>query len=389
MIKILRKMFIKNHDDIKSEEVRMQHGVFASIFGIILNLLLFVLKLIFGILSNSISIIGDAINNLTDLGSSIITFIGFKLSNKPADEEHPYGHQRIEYITSLIISIIIIVVGIELFSTSITKIINNDQANYSYVTLIVLIISLFAKLYLAYFNKSIGKTINSNALLAVGKDAINDVVSTFFILISAVLSILFNLNLDGIMGIVVACFICFSGISLVKETIDPLIGEKVDNELVKKILQEIDSEENILGYHDVMCHCYGPTKIFMSLHAEVDSSKDIIFLHEIIDNIELLIKQKYNIELVIHMDPCDLSCERTKEYKAKVKEILAGISSKLSFHDFRIINGEKTLNLIFDVVVPHSLQVKKEDIINTLNYELKNDEVNIKLIISIDSDFTY
>ncbi len=389
MINILRKLFIKDYNNTTNEVVRIKHGVLASIFGIIMNLILFILKLIVGILSNSISIIGDAINNLTDMGSSIISFIGFKLSSKPADKEHPYGHQRIEYITSFIISIIIIVVGIELLSTSISKIINKEVVSYNTVTIIILIVSIFLKLYLSFFNKVIGKKINSMTLIAASKDALNDVISTFVILVSALVSIFFKINIDGIMGVLVSLFILYSGIVLVKETIDPLIGEKVDPNLVSEILKEIENNDNIIGYHDLMCHSYGPTKIFMSIHAEVDSSKNILFLHEVIDQIEYEIKSKYGVELVIHMDPTDLNCETTNYYKQEVSVILNRISNKLSFHDFRTVIGEKSINILFDIVIPFDLKIKKEEIIDILNCELENDKVNIKLIISFDNDFTH
>ncbi len=389
MINILRRLFIKDYKNTADEVVRIKHGVLASIFGIIMNLILFIIKFIVGILSNSISIIGDAINNLTDMGSSVISFIGFKLSSKPADKEHPYGHQRIEYITSFIISVIIIVVGIELLTTSISKIVNKEIVSYNIVTIVILVVSIILKLYLSFFNKIIGKQINSMSLIASSKDALNDVISTFVILISAIVSILFKINIDGIMGVLVSLFILYSGIILVKETIDPLIGEKVDSNLVKEILKEIENNENIIGYHDLMCHSYGPTKIFMSIHAEVDSSKNILFLHEVIDQIEYDIKSKYGVELVIHMDPTDLNCETTNYYKKEVSLILKKISTELSFHDFRTVIGEKNINILFDIVLPFDLKIKKEEIIDILNCELENDKVNIKLIISFDNDFTH
>lgn len=389
MTNIIRKIFIKDYNNVTDETVRLKHGLVASIFGIILNLFLFVIKLLIGLFSNSISIIADALNNLTDMGSSIISFIGIKLSSKPADKEHPYGHQRIEYITSFIISVIIIIVGFELLSTSISKIFNKDEVTYSFITLIVLFISILIKIYLSFFYKSIGSEINSLPLIASSKDSLNDVLSTLFILISAAVSIIFKINLDGIMGVVVSLFILYSGVMLAKETIDPLIGEKVDPKLIENILKEINDNEEVIGYHDVMCHSYGPTKIFMSLHAEVDSSKNILFLHEVIDEIEISIKNKYGVELVIHMDPTNLSCDTTNYYKSEVEKILNNISTKLKFHDFRTVIGEYNTNLLFDVVIPFDLNIKKEYILEVLNCELKNDKVNLKLIVSFDNEFTH
>lgn len=386
MFSLLKKIFIKDYNNIKEESVRTKYGVLASVFSVIINLFLFIIKLIIGILSNSISIIGDAINNLTDMGSSIISFIGFKLSSKPADKDHPYGHQRIEYITSFIISVIIIVVGSQLFISSINKIISKEVSNYSYVTLIVLFISILIKLYLSYFNKSVGETINSLPLIASSKDALNDVIATSILLISAIVSIVFKVNIDGIMGVLVSLFIMYSGYDLVKETISILIGEKVEPELIKEVLNEIKKYEDVLGIHDVMCHSYGPTKIYMSLHAEVDCSKNILDIHTTIDEIENTVKNNYNIDLVIHMDPIDLECEVTGEYKEKVKNILQNISPLLSFHDFRAVVTTSYINLIFDVVVPFNFEISNNDIKKLINNELFNNQININLIISFDDD---
>ncbi len=387
MITLLRKIFIKNYINIEDEKVRSDHGLLGSVFGAFCNLILFVIKLIIGILSNSISIIGDAINNLTDIGSSIISFFGFKLSLKPADKDHPYGHQRMEYITSLIISIIIIVVGIELLSSSITKVISNEEAVYSSLTFCILAISILIKLYLAYFNHKLGKQINSLTLIATAKDSLNDVISTVVILISATVSVIFNWNIDGYMGILVACFIIISGIKLVKETIDPLLGEKVDKNLIKKIVEEIKSSKEVLGIHDLMCHSYGPSKIFMSIHIEFDCTKNILYIHDIVDTIESTIKNKYNVELVIHMDPVDLNCNITSYYKQEVERIISSISTQLSFHDFRTVITEFSTNLLFDIVVPINFKMTNNEIEELIKGEFIDSEVSIRLIIAFDSDF--
>ncbi len=254
---MLRKIFIKDYKNFNNDKVKVQHGIYCSVLGVVLNLLLFIIKMVAGILSNSISVIGDAINNLTDMGSSIISFFGFKISSKPADKDHPYGHQRVEYITGLIISVLIIVVGVQLLINSITKIINNDIAVYTNLTLIILSVSILIKLYLSFVNFSTSKKINSLTLKASAKDSLNDVISTFIILISAIVAMLFNLNIDGYMGVLVSLFICYSGINLLRETVGPLIGEKVDSQKINDVLLCIKSNDIILGVHDLMCHSYG------------------------------------------------------------------------------------------------------------------------------------
>lgn len=386
MIKLIDKIFIKDSKD--NNKNRIIYGITASILGCVINLSLFIIKLIFGLLSNSISVIADAINNLTDIGSCVISFIGFNVSSKPADKEHPFGHQRIEYITGLIMSIIIIVIGIEFFGSSISKIISKEVSSFSYVTIIILFISIILKLYLAFFNKKIGVKINSISLKVSAKDALNDCIATFFVLISAVVSILFNVNIDGYIGVLLSLFIIYSGICLVKETISPLIGEKVDDKLLIDVLNDVKSYSDILGVHDVMCHCYGPNKIFMSLHAEVDAKQNILDIHNIIDKVEFEIKNKYDIALVIHMDPIELDCEVTNNYKVLIINHLKQLNDKLSIHDFRTVSNENNINIIFDILKPVTCKINNLDIEKSIYCLLSDNEVNIKLIISFDEDFS-
>lgn len=387
MLFLIKKIFIKSNNT-KDASVRVKYGVVASIFSLIINIFLFIIKLIVGLISNSISIIGDSINNLTDMGSSIISFFGFKLSSKPADEDHPYGHQRIEYITSFIISMVVIVVSVQLMITSINKVVTKEVAEYNYITLIVLVVSVIIKFYLSIFNSKIAKEINSTTLKASSKDSLNDCISTIVILISAILSIIYDINIDGYMGILVAIFILYSGISLAKETISPLIGEKTDAELIKKIINEIKTYEEILGIHDLLCHSYGPTKIFMSLHAEVNSNSDIVKIHEVIDNIELIIKTKYNVILVIHMDPISVDCSITNKYKEIVDKFLKEKYSELSFHDFRIVNGESHINILFDIVKPIKSKINNNVVKEELISLFSTNEVKINLIISFEENFS-
>ncbi len=382
MINFFRKTFIKNYNETDNPKVREAHGKLATIVGIISNFILFLAKLLIGLFAGSIAIIGDSFNNLSDMGSSSITLFSIHMANKPADEDHPYGHERIEYISSLFVSIFIIIIGFELFSESVTNFINGlneyTALNYSVATIIVLVISILIKLWQGIFNKKIGKIINSLPLEATASDSINDMISTSTILIATIISMIFPkitlfgyyISLDSLMGIGVAIFIIISGIKLIFETIDPLIGVGPDSEFVKKIINDIESFDGVLGIHDVICHMYGPTTCFMSVHVEVDCLSDINVSHDLIDNIERIIKEKHNIELVIHMDPIDIHSEEIKVYKEVVAKVLNEYSNKVSFHDFRIVKGDTHTNVIFDCVIPCDMKCKKEEIKRLVQDEL-------------------
>ena len=398
MINFFRRVFIKNYKNVDDPKVRERHGKLATLVGIFSNLILFIGKLIIGLISGSISIIGDSFNNLTDMGSSSITLFGIHMASKPADEDHPYGHERIEYISSLFVSVIIIIIGFELFTESLSNFIdgltNPRSLNYSFATLLVLSISIVIKLWQGIFNKRIGKIINSLPLEATAKDSINDMISTSVILIATIVSMIFPkitlfgyyLSVDGLLGIGVAIFIMISGVKLIFETINPLIGVGPDSEFVKKIIKDIESFDGVLGTHDVICHMYGPTTCFMSVHVEVDCLSDINVSHDLIDNIERIIKERHRIELVIHMDPIDVHSEEVKEYKKIVEDILKAYSERVSYHDFRIVKGETHTNIIFDCVIPFELKDKKEDI-----KKIVQDEVSKlgELFVVINFDIGY
>ena len=399
MVNIFRKLFIKNYDETNNPKVREAHGKLATIVGIISNFLLFVAKFLIGFFAGSISIMGDSFNNLSDMGSSSVTLLGIHLANKPADEDHPYGHERIEYISSLFVSIFIIIIGVELITESVNNFIigltNPQPLNYSVVTIIVLVISILVKLWQGIFNKKIGKLINSLPLEATASDSINDMISTSTILIATIISWIFkdivvfgyHISLDSLMGIGVAIFIIIAGIKLIFETINPLIGVGPDSEFVKKIINDIESFEGVLGIHDVICHMYGPTTCFMSVHVEVDCRSDINVSHDLIDNIERIIKEKHHIELVIHMDPIDIHSEDIKEYKEIVSNVLKGYCNKVSFHDFRIVKGETHTNVIFDCVIPCDMKDKKDEIKKLIQTELfKLGEIYV--VINFDMCYT-
>lgn len=387
MVNFLAKLFIKDYKNIESEKVRNSYGVLAGIFGIISNLLLFVAKIIIGLISSSISIIADAINNLSDMGTSLLTLVGFKISGKPADKDHPFGHQRIEYIIGLIIAMFIIFIGFELFTTSIDKLLNPVESNMNIVVMIVLGLAILFKLVQGLFYSSVAKKINSIALKASSKDSINDVISTSFVLIGAILSYMLPYNFDGIFGLIVSGLIIITGIKLVKEGIDPLIGEKPDKELMNKIIDKVLSYEGVLGIHDLMAHMYGPQKCFISLHVEVDSQVDVLISHDLIDNIEKDIREIFNVEMVIHMDPIETNNEKLMEYVQILKEVLFDIDEIIKFHDVRLVVGETHTNLIFDILVPFEFKYSDEELIKLVKEKIKEKDSKINCVILIDKDY--
>ncbi len=386
MTTLLRKIFIKDYQNIKKKEVRNAHGKLAGFVGVVSNFFLFAIKLFAGIISGSISIIADSINNLSDMGTSLITIIGFKLSSKPADKDHPYGHERIEYIVGLIVSVIILIIGGQLFYNSILKIINKSEVKIGIISIVILSISIVIKAIQSIFYKKMGKIIDSVSLNAASIDSRNDSITTLAVLIGCLVSYIFGYNLDGYFGIVVSIFIIISGIGLVKETADPLIGKSIDKEMVSKIIFDIKKYDMILGVHDVVCHSYGPTKMFMSLHAEVPAKGDILIIHDIIDTIETEISEKYNIEIVIHMDPIENDNEEVLCLKQLFEEYLMEIDEKLHLHDFRMVDRHKCKNIIFDVVLPVDLKLHKNEITRILEEKI-SEQGEFNLVISYDEDY--
>lgn len=381
----LYKLFIKNKDDLNNPKVVKKYGVLAGIVGVILNIFLFVIKIVISIISGSVSIISDAFNNLSDASSSIITIIGFKLSSKPADKKHPYGHGREEYVSAFIISFIILFIGIELGISSVNKIINPSVVDFSYVMLIVLSITVLVKLWMAIFYNKTSKKINSLTLKASSKDSLNDVIATFIVIVGLLIGELFNINLDGYLGLAVCLYILFSAILLIKETIDKLIGGTPNIELIEKIKKEILDNNKILGIHDVLYHYYGLNKIYMSLDAEVDSSMSLIDAHDLVDSIEENIKSKYGVELIIHVDPILLDDIEFNKIKRVLNEIICKISNKLSFHDLKIINKKSKSVINFDLLVPFDFELENEEIYNLIVKEIKSFDDNYKVSITFDN----
>ena len=336
--------------------------------------------------------IGDSINNLSDGANSLITLIGFKMSSKPADKEHPFGHQRIEYITGLIVSIIVVALAIILGYQSVDKIINPVVTEYSIVSIIILSVAILLKIIQALFNFKVAKLINSVTIKAVGVDSLSDTIATSLLLISAIICYFvhdpWTMYIDGVMGIVVAIFVGYSGIKMIKETSSPLIGEATQIESIKSIINEIHSYEGVLDIHDLVAHNYGPNKIFMTVHVEIDSRTPILEAHDLVDSIENDIRKKYNVELTIHMDPVDISNPEVIRLKQKAIDCLHQIDQSLKLHDFRMVSGISHSNLVFDVLIPFDLKIDEKTIYNKLTELINVDEkVELRLVINFDRPF--
>ena len=362
MTNLLLKLFITDCDKIQNNRVRSAIGRLAGLVGIVCNVILFAGKLAIGILCGSMSITADAMNNLTDAASSIVTLVGFKLAEKPADSEHPYGHARFEYLSGLGVAALILVIGVELGKGSLDKILHPQAMEITVPALCVLVGSILVKLWLSGFNKKLGKKISSTALLTTAADSRNDVIATGAVLIASLVEWLTSWKIDGYMGLAVAGFIIYNGIMLGKETISPLLGEAASPELQQLIVNEVSSHPLVLGYHDLMVHDYGPGQRFASLHVEMDSREDPLLCHEIIDDLERKCLQQHNVHLVIHYDPVAVGDERLDALKTLVCQVLSSIDPRLTIHDFRMVSGAGHSNLIFDVVLPWDMEKRKDEI---------------------------
>ncbi|MGL5153184.1 MAG: cation diffusion facilitator family transporter [Clostridium sp.] len=388
---LLIKKFIKNSDDITNDKVRSSYGVLGGVVGIVVNTILFLVKLSVGLLSQSIAVTADAFNNLSDAASSIITIIGFKMADKPADAEHPFGHGRVEYISALIVAFMVILVGLQFIKSSFERIINPEAINFEVIPFVLLLISIFLKYWLSVFNKFIGNKINSSALKAAGVDALGDVFTSSCVVISFLIAKFTTFPLDGYIGVVVAGFIVFSGYSLVKETLNPLLGEAPDPELVKSIEEMVLSYEHISGVHDLIVHNYGPGRCMASIHAEIPADINIMKIHDIIDDAEREISEKLRIYLVIHMDPICLKNDEINQAYSEVKKIIKYNPLIKSMHDFRIVGEGLKKNLIFDIVVnPVSLKniMTEEELKSDISSAIKDIHPNYNCIITVDRDFT-
>lgn len=381
---ILLKLFVKNSEDILDPDVRKEYGALSGGVGIVCNIILFALKILSGILSSSISIIADAFNNLSDAGSSIITIAGFKLADKPADNEHPYGHGRYEYLSGLLIAIIIITTASELLKSSVEKILNSEPVEFSYFTVIILVVSICVKLWMAVFNSKLGKKINGSAMLAAAADSLGDCAATGAVLLSFVIGYIFNINIDGYAGIIVGLFVFKAGIDAAGETLRPLLGQAPDPVFVKEIENAVLENKKIMGIHDMHIHDYGPGRLIISLHAEIPAEMNVMEAHDIIDGTEEKIKEKYKCDISIHMDPVETSNEAVKDLKKSVGEIIKSINEKLNFHDFRITKGPERTNIIFDIEIPFGFNVSDGEVTETIKKRIKEMDQSYYAVIQVD-----
>ena len=386
MVTLLTKLFIKNND-LKDPKVRTRYGTICGALGICLNIFLFVFKYFAGVLSGSIAITADAFNNLSDAGSSIVTLIGFKMADKKPDLEHPFGHGRIEYISGFIVSIVIILMGLELFKSSVSKITNPENIDSSIVIILILVISILVKIYMYLYNKKISKKIDSAAMKATALDSLSDSVATLVVLISIFIYKLTGLNIDGISGILVSIFILFSGYNAAKETISPLLGNKPDKEFIDEIIKIVMSHKEITGVHDLIVHDYGPGRVIVSLHAEVPGNSDIFEIHDCIDRIENELNEKLKCESVIHMDPIALDDKKVVFMRKEVAKMVKSFNNRLSIHDFRMVEGTTHNNLIFDVVVPLDLKLDYDYIKNEMEKLIKAKWHDCYAVIKVEKSY--
>lgn len=388
MFEWIIKKTIKNYEDVENRDVRRQYGTVCSIISIILNLIMVVFKLVFGYMTNSISIVADGYNNLSDIGSNVATLFGFKLAGKHPDSEHPYGHGRVEYIVGMIISFLILMVGLSSLKESLIKIFNPEKLNFSYYALIALIASIIFKFWMSYFNRKAGAKIDSSALMAAAQDSINDVYSTTATLISLILSLFIDWPIDGIIGLFVSLLVLKSGVEIFKEMMTSLLGRAPDKELVNEIIDFVMSYDEVLGVHDLMIHDYGPGRKYMTLHAEVNRYRDIGDIHDQIDEIERAILNKFQILTTIHMDPIDTEDSYTNMMKEKVETIVKNINSSYSIHDFRVVRGKTHTNLIFDVVLPSDDTSKHGDVKKLISEEVaKISDEKLYCVIEVEHSY--
>ncbi|QAT43982.1 cation diffusion facilitator family transporter [Aminipila luticellarii] len=383
----LFKTFIKDYENTNDPAVREKYGLLTGVVGIISNVILCIMKVVIGIITGSIAIIADGINNLTDASSSAMTLVGFKLAAKPGDEGHPYGHARIEYLTGLLISVVIILLGFQLFKTSFDKVLHPEPVQFSYLTLIILAISIAVKIWQCLFYISAGKKIHSLTLTATGTDSRNDVIATSAVLISIIIGRITGIQLDGIMGCVVAVFILWSGIQLIRETSSPLLGEAPDPELVHAILNYAESCEGVIGTHDLMVHNYGPGRIFASIHIEVDAERDIMESHDMIDNIERALSKNLRINLTVHMDPVKLNDPLTEKLRTVLEQTIEPLDGVYSIHDLRLIPGPTHTNIIFDMVTAPDSAIKQSEIQAIIDSKIK--EIDPSYFVRITFDTAY
>lgn len=387
MTQLLLKLFVKDYKDTSDPSVREAYGKLSGITGIVTNLLLCAVKITAGVLAGSISIIADAVNNLSDSGSAIVTLISFKISGKPADAGHPYGHARMEYVSGLIVSITIMFLGLELFLNSVRKIIEPQEMVFSWLIVLILAFSILLKLWLCLFYRKLGRAINSDAISTAMVDSRNDILATSAVLLALLVSGSTGFNTDGWMGAAVAVFITVSGIRLIKDTVSPLLGMAPTKEMVDRIYRKIMSYDGIVGLHDLTVHNYGVGKYFASVHCEVSADQDIMVGHDIIDNIERDFLKDLGIHLVIHLDPVITDNEKINNLKSAVDSLVRDISPEISIHDFRVFFGITHSKLIFDVVVPYGFKYSDDELVEIISGKIREMDDNYRAVITVDHHY--
>lgn len=387
MFGLLSKIFIKNRDDLENPAVRRAYGILSGTLGIVLNILLFAGKLTAGLISGSVAIVADALNNLSDAGSSVITLIGFRMAGQKPDKGHPFGHGRIEYISGLIVSMLIILMGFELGKSSVGKIISPGETEFSVVAAVILAVSVLVKLYMCYYNGKVGKKISSPAMKATATDSLGDCISTMVVLICMFITKFTSFDLDGICGAAVALFIFISGLRAAKETINPLLGVPPTDEFVDEIGETVMSHKGVLGFHDLIVHDYGPGRRMISLHAEVPADEDLLKTHDMIDNIEKELSAKLGCDAVIHMDPIETDDKITMEAREKIAELVKIIDERVTIHDFRMVTGPTHTNVIFDIVVPYDVNRTEAEIQRDIERMVKTLDSNYYAIVHVDKSF--
>ena len=387
MITLLSKIFIKQHDDTDINKTRSAYGKLCGIVGIILNVFLFIIKIVAGMISGAISVMSDAFNNLTDAGSSLITLLGFRLSEQKPDKDHPFGHGRFEYISGFIVSIIILLVGFELAKTSFERIITPVDVEFSYLAVFILVCAIVVKGYMAFYNFSIGRKIGSSAMKATGVDSLSDTFATSVVLICMFVALYTNLNIDAYCSLAVSLFIMYSGLKSAKETIDPLLGTPPEEAFINSIYSIVLSHSEIIGVHDLVVHDYGPGRLMISLHAEVDASSDMITVHDIIDNVEKELCERLNCSAVIHMDPVETDNEIINTLKEKITKSIFEIDERLSIHDLRTVSGPTHTNIIFDIVIPFDFTKSDSELKKELETLIREIDENYYAVINIDRSY--
>ncbi len=389
MISCLAKLFIKDYKNTSDVKVRQSYGMLCGAVGILLNSFLFLVKFIAGQLSHSIAITADAFNNLSDAGSSVITLVGFKMAGQKPDSQHPFGHGRIEYISGLLVSVIILFMGGELLQSSVDKILHPEAVDANPLVLLILVLSVCVKLYMFLYNRSVSKKIDSAAMLATAKDSISDSVSTLVVLATTLLAYFEGIQIDGWCGILVALFVLWTGIGAMKDTVGPLLGQPPEPEFVKRIEEIIMEyrEQGVLGIHDLVVHNYGPGRVMLSVHVEVPSTGDILVLHDMIDLIEHRLAGELGCSAVIHMDPVCVDDEETNRVKKQVADIVAGMEGDVKFHDFRIVSGPTHTNLIFDVVIPFDYVMSDEETVAYIRERIRKLDENYFAVIEVDKAY--